>query len=107
LQGNWEAFGALMDRNHRLVHDMMAYCCFEDGAGWANKLLIEAALAHDALGAKLTGAGGGGAVFALTHPGQEEQIVQIWRQTAAVAGLTSAAAYRLRIARRRLIVEVD
>jgi galactokinase/mevalonate kinase-like predicted kinase len=107
LRGDWEAFGALMNRNHRLVHDMMAYCCFEDGAGWANNLLVDAALANGALGAKLTGAGGGGSVFALTRPGQEEQIMEIWKQAAAGAGLTSAAAYRLRISRSGLVVEVD
>ncbi len=61
----------LMNQNHRLVNDMMTYCGFNDGAGWANNLCIETALKNGALGAKLTGAGGGGSVFALTRPGEE------------------------------------
>jgi mevalonate kinase len=84
---------------------MMSYCCFEDGAGWANNLLIETALSHGALGAKLTGAGGGGSVFALVPSGQEGKLMEIWRQTAFKAGLTSAKIYRPRIAHQGLVVE--
>jgi galactokinase/mevalonate kinase-like predicted kinase len=105
LASDWETFGSLMNENHRLVNKMMAYCCFEDGAGWANNLLIETALANGALGAKLTGAGSGGSVFALVHPGQEGQLMEIWRQTAFDNGLASARIYRPNVARRGLIVE--
>ena len=34
MVGDLEGFGDLMNQNHRLVNEMMAYCCFEDGAGW-------------------------------------------------------------------------
>lgn len=74
LQHDWEEFGRLMNENHRLVNQMMEYCGFTEGAGWANNLLIEAALASGALGAKLTGAGGGGSVFALARPGEEDRV---------------------------------
>jgi len=107
LAGDWETFGALINENHRLVNEMMAYCCFEDGAGWANNLLIDAALSYGALGAKLTGAGGGGSVFALVHPGQEGKLMELWRRTAIDAGLTAAQIYRPNISRRGLVVEVD
>jgi glucuronokinase len=107
LGGEWETFGTLMNQNHRLVNEMMAYCCFEDGAGWANNLLIETALAKGALGAKLTGAGSGGSVFALTRPGQEGRLMEVWRQTATDAGLTAARIYRPRVSHRGLIVEVE
>lgn len=107
LTGNLKTFGALMNENHRLVNEMMAYCCFADGAGWANNLLIETALNNGALGAKLTGAGGGGSVFALTNPGQEGRLMEVWRQTAAQAGLTSMNIYRPNISRRGLVVEVE
>ncbi len=107
LAGDWETFGALMNENHRLVNEMMGYCCFEDGAGWANNLLIDAALSNGALGAKLTGAGGGGSVFALVHPGQEGKLMELWRRTAIDAGLTAAQIYRPNISRRGLVVEVD
>jgi len=107
LERDWETFGALMNENHRLVNEMMAYCGFTDGAGWANNLLIETALANGALGAKLTGAGGGGSVFALTRPGQEGQLMEVWRQTAADAGLTWARIYRPHISRQGLVIEVE
>jgi mevalonate kinase len=85
---------------------MMDYCCFEDGAGWANNLLIDAALSNGALGAKLTGAGGGGSVFALVHPGQEGKLMEVWRRTAIEAGLTAAQIYRPNVSRQGLTVEV-
>jgi galactokinase len=105
LAGDLETFGELMNQNHRLVNEMMAYCCFEDGAGWANNLLIETALSAGALGAKLTGAGSGGSVFALVRPGQEGRLMERWRQVAAESNLTAARIYRPNIARRGLVVE--
>lgn len=105
LEGDWETFGSLMNDNHRLVNEMMDYCSFEDGAGWANNLLIDTALANGALGAKLTGAGGGGSVFALTRPGQEGKLMEILRQTATKAGLDQARIYRPRISRQGLVIE--
>jgi len=40
--------------------------------------LVEAAMSHGALGAKLTGGGGGGCVIALA-PGDEETVMDAWR----------------------------
>jgi glucuronokinase len=105
LTGDLETFGALMNRNHQLVNEMMAYCGFADGAGWANNLLIETALENGALGAKLTGAGAGGSVFALVRPGHEGRLMERWRQAAADADLTAARIYRPHIARRGLVIE--
>jgi galactokinase/mevalonate kinase-like predicted kinase len=105
LAGDLETFGALMNRNHQLVNEMMAYCGFADGAGWANNLLIETALENGALGAKLTGAGAGGSVFALVRPGHEGRLMERWRQAAADADLTAARIYRPHIARRGLVIE--
>jgi galactokinase/mevalonate kinase-like predicted kinase len=107
LERDWETFGALMNQNHRLVNDMMAYCGFSDGAGWANNLCIETALKNGALGAKLTGAGSGGSVFAIVRPGEENKLMEIWQRTAEEAGLTSAHIYRLHISRQGLIMEVE
>jgi galactokinase/mevalonate kinase-like predicted kinase len=105
LEGDVETFGELMNENHRLVDEMMTYCGFRDGAGWANNLLIEAARSHGALGAKLTGAGSGGSVFALVRAGQEEQLGEVWQQTAKEAGLTSARVFRLQISRQGLEIQ--
>lgn len=107
IERDWATFGVLMNQNHRLVNDMMTYCGFSDGAGWANNLCIETALKNGALGAKLTGAGGGGSVFALTRPGEESHLMQVWTQTAKEAGLESAHIYRPHISRQGLTVEVE
>ncbi len=102
LHGDWATFGALMNENHRRVDQMMTYCGFTEGAGWANNLLIETALEHGALGAKLTGAGGGGSVFALVRPGEEKEMLATWRRAAEEAGLAEAQAYALNVARQGL-----
>jgi galactokinase/mevalonate kinase-like predicted kinase len=106
LRGDLPTFGALMNENHRWVDRMMGYCGFDDGAGWANNLLITTALENGAWGAKLTGAGGGGSVFALVPPGEEERMLDIWRRTAQEAGLDAAEVYRLRIVKHGLSLEV-
>jgi D-glycero-alpha-D-manno-heptose-7-phosphate kinase len=102
LRGDWEAFGRLMGENHRLVDEMMTYCGLLGGAGEANNALIEAALAAGALGAKLTGAGGGGSVFALARPGSEEQVVEALRAAARSAGLKDALVWRAHLDREGL-----
>lgn len=104
LQGDLEAFGALMNENHALVDRMMSLCGFADGAGWANNRMIAAAHRAGALGAKLTGAGGGGSVFALTRPGQEEQLIQAWQAEAQAAGLHRAHIFRPQICPQGLTV---
>jgi galactokinase/mevalonate kinase-like predicted kinase len=104
LEGDLPTFGALMNTNHRLIDQMMTHCGFVDGAGWANNLFIQVALHNGALGAKLTGAGGGGSVFALVQPGDEERLIQAWQQTADQAGLTHARIYQPLISPQGLII---
>jgi len=99
LGGDWAEFGRLMVENHRLVDEMMAYCGLPGGAGVANNALIQAALAAGALGAKLTGAGGGGSVFALARPGHEEELVEALRAAADGAGLKNARVWRAHVDR--------
>jgi galactokinase/mevalonate kinase-like predicted kinase len=74
LEGDFPRFGELMNDNHRLVDEMMRHCGFTEGAGEANNRIIAAGRQAGALGAKLTGAGGGGSVFMLAAPGQEQEI---------------------------------
>ena len=104
LENDLDTFGQLMNQNHALVNEMMLYCGFEDGAGWANNLFIQHALRHGALGAKLTGAGGGGSVFALVRPGEEETLMRSWGELAETQGLKDALIYRLKISRQGLTV---
>ena len=105
LAGDLSTLGTLMNENHRLVNEMMTYCGFTDGAGWANNLLIDAALANGAKGAKLTGAGGGGSVFALTYPGEEDRVIRAWERVIADTGLTEAQIYQPKISHKGVIVE--
>jgi galactokinase/mevalonate kinase-like predicted kinase len=104
LEADWQTFGSLMNTNHRLVNEMMAECGFADGAGWANNLCIQTALENGALGAKLTGAGGGGSVFALTRPGEEGQLAEILTDFAARSALSNARVFQPQIQRPGLRV---
>jgi len=64
LLQDWERLGRLMNDNHAIQRDL-------GGSGEENERLINAALEHGALGAKLAGAGGGGTIIAL-HPQPDE-----------------------------------
>jgi len=105
LRGDLLQFGSLMDENHRLVDEMMRYCGFDDGAGWANNLLIQTAKQNGALGAKLTGAGGGGSVFALVNPGEQEKMMDCWRQAVVDNQMNEARILWLTISPEGLMVD--
>lgn len=105
LSGDLSTFGRLMTHNHRLVDEMMCLCGFQDGAGWANNLCIQTAMQNGALGAKLTGAGGGGSVFALVQPGEEEQLMNAWRLAADQNNLHQALIFQPRISRLGLNIQ--
>ncbi len=106
LRRDWVTFGRLMGENHRLVDEMMRYCGLPGGAGEVNNALIRAASERGALGAKLTGAGGGGSVFALAQPGCEEALAERLRTVAAGLGLTEARVWRPHVDRAGLRAEV-
>jgi len=105
LAGDLEGFGRLIDRNQELVDEMMRLCGYEAGAGKEVGLLVQAARAAGALGAKLTGAGGGGAVFALPRPGEEERLAEALRRAADTGGLSMSEVFVVPVARRGLRVE--
>jgi mevalonate kinase len=104
LEGNLPLFGKLMDENHLLVDEMMHYCGFKDGAGWANNLFIQTARDGGALGAKLTGAGGGGSVFALVNPGEKERLISVWQAAAEVNQLEDAQILEFSISPNGLVI---
>ncbi|MDX2170592.1 MAG: hypothetical protein SF182_26200 [Deltaproteobacteria bacterium] len=81
--------GRQIDRNQALVDAMMAECGFASGAGAEVRALVGAARAAGALGAKLTGAGGGGAIFALPAPADAERLADALRTFALREGMTS------------------
>ena len=70
LSADWETLGELMIENHSIQSDL-------GGSGPENDRLIDAAIQAGALGAKLSGAGGGGTIIALTqNPDTVIQAVQ-------------------------------
>lgn len=105
LGGDQQRLGNLMNENHVYVNQMMKICGLEDGAGIVNNLLVEAALQNGALGSKLTGAGGGGSVYALVKPGQENRIIEAWQQKIQAHDLDSARIITPRISTNGLLVE--
>jgi len=104
LSHDLEGFGAQIDENQRLVDRMMRECGFTDGAGAEVGLLVDAARAAGALGAKLTGAGGGGAIFALPPAGGELRVAEALRETAQRHGLRDSEVLVLPVAAHGLMV---
>ena len=105
LENDLERFGRLMTENHNLVNRMMEYCGFTEGAGRANNLLIDAAMSNGALGAKLTGAGGGGSVFALVRPGDETRVADSILSAARRDGLDGATVFVTQPTERGLTIQ--
>src|SRR5262249_4249033 len=96
--------GRQIDRNQELVDDMMAACGCPAGAGAEVRDRVGAARGAGALGAKLTGAGGGGAVFALPPPDGVEPLADALRTHAARTGLPSEV-FAVRVADTGLRVD--
>jgi len=104
LEGDLHRFGELMNENHRLVDEMMHYCGFAEGAGQANNLLIRAGREAGALGAKLTGAGGGGSVFMLVEPGQQPETAARMEKKLIQFGMREGHVYVPSIVRQGLVI---
>lgn len=105
LRQDWAEFGRLMGVNHRLVDRMMTYCGLPGGAGETNNELIRAACAAGALGAKLTGAGGRGSVFALARPGEERILVEALQAAIERLGLCNAVVWQAHVDHSGLRIE--
>ncbi len=105
LAGDLEAFGRQITRNQELIDDMMSQCGFAGGAGPEVRLLIQAARAAGALGAKLTGAGGGGAIFALPVPDRAAQLADALRAAAARGGMSDSDVFVLPISEVGLVMK--
>ena len=79
LSEDWEQLGELMVENHSIQKDL-------GGSGPENDALIDAALEGGAQGAKLSGAGGGGTIIALTQ--NPEPVIQAVQAAGASRILT-------------------
>lgn len=107
LAGDLEALGRQIDRNQQLVDKLMRMCGHAAGAGMEVRLLIDAARRAGALGAKLTGAGGGGAIFALPRPGEAEAVADALRHAILEARLEGGGVFVLPVSRDGLRIESD
>jgi galactokinase len=85
------AVGALLDRCHMFAHDLARVSTAELDR------CVQAARDAGALGAKVTGAGNGGCMFALVARDQARQVARAIRSTGGLAYITSVAATGLRV----------
>jgi mevalonate kinase len=82
LSTDLAALGAAMNRAHSVLADLGVSTPQLDG-------LCEAARTAGAHGAKLTGAGGGGAVIAIAERDREQAILSAWKQAGADGFVTT------------------
>ncbi|RLE81823.1 MAG: hypothetical protein DRJ51_02985 [Thermoprotei archaeon] len=100
LEEDWETFGKLMNINHKWVNYAMRLAGFKDGAGYYNNAVIRFALRKGALGAKLSGAGGGGSVLVLTEPDKEDVMKRELEGYLREIGLKSGKVFRFKISEK-------
>jgi mevalonate kinase len=86
VAGDLAALGRAMDRAHAILAELGVSTPFLDG-------LCDAARTAGAHGAKLTGAGGGGAVIALAPKQREPDVLAAW-QALGVTGLAARVGVR-------------
>jgi mevalonate kinase len=82
--------GHLMNLNQLLLEKLGVSCP-------EIERLVEAALGAGALGAKLSGSGGGGIIIALTEPGQQEAVAAAIEAAGGGSAIAATAAPGVRL----------
>lgn len=81
MRHDWKLLGEFFKQNNQIMNKLMKYAGFEHGIGYTNNLMIKLIEDHPAVYAvKLTGAGGGGSVFALTNPDRIDEVLSEWEK---------------------------
>jgi len=82
MKKDWRHLGEYFKLNTEIMNLIMKNAGFEYGIGLANNILIKLIENHpDVYAAKLTGAGGGGSVFALVKPNKIESVLLNWKDS--------------------------
>ncbi|MFX0042037.1 MAG: mevalonate kinase [Candidatus Hodarchaeota archaeon] len=81
MKQDWKLLGKYFKKNTKIMNQIMINAGFEYGIGLANNILIRVIEEHpEVYAAKLTGAGGGGSVFALVNPDKKQEILNYWER---------------------------
>jgi galactokinase/mevalonate kinase-like predicted kinase len=81
MNHDWKLLGDLFQKNTEIMNDVMFHAGFKHGIGLANNFLIELIIEEpEVYAVKLTGAGGGGSVFALVNPKKIEYVYKKWQE---------------------------
>ena len=80
MKKNWPLLGKYFKKNTEIMNNIMKDSGFMHGIGLVNNLLINLIQDHpEVYAVKLTGAGGGGSVFALVNPNRISEVLFEWK----------------------------